>query len=311
MADRMNIESAPYALPIGYAGQAVTKPPNWHAYVVLDTLLNNLSTGLFLVAGTSELVRPESFAGLTRWAYPIALVLLILDLVCLVLDLGDPLRFHHMLRVWKPRSPMSLGTWCLTAFGPLLTANALLSLWPDSAGRLQWLRSLIFILGAVPAVGVTVYKGVLFSTTAQPGWKDARWLGGYFSCSALGAGTGELLLLATVLNRPEAMAPLRLPVPADGPESDRADPALVRNLGIPGPSSPRRFPNGHHCSDDTRGRAPATGAAGLWGPAGARRCGALLYSGGGGSAVRVCAAAAFVGEGERPPVPIWELGSVA
>jgi formate-dependent nitrite reductase membrane component NrfD len=210
MADRMNIESAPYALPIGYAGQAVTKPPNWHAYVVLDTLLNNLSTGLFLVAGTSELVRPESFAGLTRWAYPIALVLLILDLVCLVLDLGDPLRFHHMLRVWKPRSPMSLGTWCLTAFGPLLTANALLSLWPDSAGRLQWLRSLIFILGAVPAVGVTVYKGVLFSTTAQPGWKDARWLGGYFSCSALGAGTGELLLLATVLNRPEAMAPLRL-----------------------------------------------------------------------------------------------------
>jgi Ni/Fe-hydrogenase subunit HybB-like protein len=210
MAGRMNIESAPHALPIGYEGQAVTKPPNWHGYVVFDTLLNNMSTGLFLVAGIAELIRPATFAGLARWAYLIALLFLIADLVCLVLDLGDPLRFHHMLRVWKPRSPMSLGTWCLTAYGFLLAANALLGFWPDSTGSLGWLRNLIFLLGLVPAVGVTVYKGVLFSTTAQPGWKDARWLGGYFSCSAMGAGTGQLLFLAIQTGRQEAVAELRL-----------------------------------------------------------------------------------------------------
>ena len=32
------------------------------------------------------------------------------DLLFLVLDLGDPLRFHYMLRVFKPSAPMSLGT---------------------------------------------------------------------------------------------------------------------------------------------------------------------------------------------------------
>jgi len=36
----------------------------------------------------------------------------------LIADLGRPERFHHMLRVAKPSSPMSVGTWILTAYGP-------------------------------------------------------------------------------------------------------------------------------------------------------------------------------------------------
>jgi hypothetical protein len=55
-----------------------------------------------------------------------------------------------------------------------------------------------------------VYKGVLFSTTAQPGWSRARWLGGYFTNSALLLGAIELLLLATVMGQSKAAAVLRL-----------------------------------------------------------------------------------------------------
>jgi hypothetical protein len=65
---------------------------------------------------------------LAKVAYPVALVLLLVDLGLLVLDLGDPLRFHHMLRTFKPGSPMSVGTWCLTIFSLPLTAAAALSL---------------------------------------------------------------------------------------------------------------------------------------------------------------------------------------
>ncbi|RFU40111.1 hypothetical protein DZF91_18915, partial [Actinomadura logoneensis] len=36
----------------------------------------------------------------------------------LVHDLGRPDRFHHMLRVVKPTSPMSVGSWLLAAYGP-------------------------------------------------------------------------------------------------------------------------------------------------------------------------------------------------
>jgi hypothetical protein len=162
-----------------------------------------------MVTALGELVAPPTFGAVARVAYPFALLLLIGDLVCLVLDLGDPFRFHHMLRVWKPSSPMSLGTWCLTAYAAPLTALSVMSLWPGDTG-LEWTRRLLLVIGLVPALGVAVYKGVLFSTTAQPGWRDARWLGGYLSCSALVLGAAQLLLLAIGMEQSRAIAGLRV-----------------------------------------------------------------------------------------------------
>jgi Ni/Fe-hydrogenase subunit HybB-like protein len=191
----------------GYADRTVTKAPNWHGLVALDTLFNNMTTGLFLVAALGELSAPGLFAAVARLAYPIALVLLLADLVCLVLDLGDPLRFHHMLRVFKPTSPMSLGTWCLTVYALPLTVLALLSILPTHA--VDWLRKPAIIVGLLPALGTAVYKGVLFSTTAQPGWKDARWLGGYLATSALMLGAAQLLLLCGVTGQQDGTGALR------------------------------------------------------------------------------------------------------
>jgi Ni/Fe-hydrogenase subunit HybB-like protein len=210
MSTELNMESTRGATAVGYEGRPVTKAPNWHGLVTLDILFNNLSAGLFLVAAIGELVAPASFRSLAGVAYPIALIFLVADLVCLVLDLGDPLRFHHMLRVWKPSSPMSLGTWCLTAYAIPLTVLTAMSLLPAGGAGIEWLRRILLVVGLVPALGAAVYKGVLFSTTAQPGWSSARWLGGYFANSALLLGAVELLLLATVMGQPKAAAVLRL-----------------------------------------------------------------------------------------------------
>ncbi|MBN9520016.1 polysulfide reductase NrfD [bacterium] len=201
--------------PAGYAGRTVTKAPNWHELVVLDVLLNNLSTGLFLVAAVGELAAPAVFAAVTAWAYPVALVLLFADLGCLVLDLGDPFRFHHMLRVFKPSSPMSLGTWCLTVFSLFLTvvvavvAAVALGWLPGDSAVAWWARTLAVVGGLPFALGSAAYKGVLFSTSAQPGWKDARWLGAYLMNSALMLGAAELLLIAVLTDRAPAAATLR------------------------------------------------------------------------------------------------------
>src|SRR3954451_14661877 len=91
--------------PVGYASGPVTKAPDWHGLVAWDMLLNNLTTGLFLVAALGELAAPDGFTPLAKASSPLALALLLTDLACLVLALGDPLRFHHMLRVFKPPSP--------------------------------------------------------------------------------------------------------------------------------------------------------------------------------------------------------------
>ncbi|MBV8430538.1 MAG: polysulfide reductase NrfD [Solirubrobacterales bacterium] len=187
----------------------MTKAPAWHGLVAWDLLFNNLTTGLFLGAALTDLLAPEVFTPVVKAAYPLALALLLADLACLVLDLGDPWRFHYMLRIFKPTSPMSLGTWCLTIYSLPLTVAAALSLWPSAAPALDWARKSAVVLGLLPALGSALYKGVLFSTNAQPGWRDARWLGGYLTNSAFLLGCAEMLALAALLGQERAVALLR------------------------------------------------------------------------------------------------------
>jgi Ni/Fe-hydrogenase subunit HybB-like protein len=194
---------------VGYAARPVTKPPDWNRLVACDMLFSSLTSGLFLTAALGELLAAEVFAPLAKVAYPLALALLSADLVCLVLDLGDPFRFHHMLRVFKPTSPMSLGAWCMTAYSLPLTVAAALGLLTAGSHNLEWVRKAAVILGLLPALGAAVYKGVLLSTTAQPGWKDARWLGGYLANSALVLGCAVLLYLAVLLGEERARSVLR------------------------------------------------------------------------------------------------------
>jgi hypothetical protein len=193
----------------GYANMTVTKVPGWHGIIAWDALLNGMAMGLFLVAAICELAASAVFMHVAKIAYPIALVLLLVDLGLLVLDLGDPLRFHHMLRVFKPGSPMSLGTWCLTIFSLPLTAAAGLSVLSWLGFDFEWARIIAVVVGLLPGFGSAAYKGVLLSTNAQPGWKDARWLGGYLTNSALLMGCGELLVLSALIEQQQAIPILR------------------------------------------------------------------------------------------------------
>src|SRR3984957_738634 len=194
----------------GYENMPVTKVPGWHGIIAWDALLNGMATGLFMAAAVSELAAPAIFTPVAKIAYPVALVLLLVDLGLLVLDLGDPLRFHHMLRVFKPGSPMSVGTWCLTIFSLPLTAAAALSLLAEIGLDFEWARILAVVVGLLPGFGAAAYKGVLLSTNAQPGWKDARWLGGYLTNSALLIGCAELLVLSALIGQTRATAILRI-----------------------------------------------------------------------------------------------------
>jgi len=193
----------------GYTNMPMTKVPGWYGMIAWDALLNGMATGLFMAAAVSELAAPAVFTPVAKVAYPVALVLLLVDLTMLVFDLGDPLRFHHMLRVFKPHSPMSVGTWCLTIFSLPLTAAAGLSVLAELGLDFEWARILAVILGLLPAFGSAAYKGVLLSTNAQPGWKDARWLGGYLTNSALLMGCAELLVLSALMDQTQAIAVLR------------------------------------------------------------------------------------------------------
>lgn len=90
--------------------------------------------------------------------------------ILLIMDLGRPARFHHMLRVFKPTSPMSVGSWTLLVFsGAQATAAALTDL-----GWFPRVRVLADVVAGAFGALMTTYTAVLFSDTAVPVWHEAR-----------------------------------------------------------------------------------------------------------------------------------------
>ena len=105
-----------------------------------------------------------------------SLVGLGLSMPFLILDLGRPERFLNMLRVVKPTSPMSIGTWLLSGFsaatgaavaGELLSAVKPL---PVSGPLSLTAQGAAALLGT----GVATYTAALVSDTAVPAWHEGR-----------------------------------------------------------------------------------------------------------------------------------------
>jgi formate-dependent nitrite reductase membrane component NrfD len=81
-------------------------------------------------------------------------------------DLGRKLRFFNMLRVFRPSSPMSIGSWTLAGTGFLAALSLLFK---------RGAVSLFVLWGE--ALGGTVlagYTGVLLANTANPLWQGTR-----------------------------------------------------------------------------------------------------------------------------------------
>ena len=163
-----------------YYGRPVVKASPWQADIPAYLFLGGLAGGSSLLAAGADLTgRP----GLRRSCRVTALGALGVSFAALVHDLGRPARFHHMLRVAKFTSPMSVGTWILTAYGPLAALAALSEardqlprpLRTGLVGRaLPVAGSAAGVLAGVLAPALASYTAVLLADTATPSWHDAR-----------------------------------------------------------------------------------------------------------------------------------------
>lgn len=184
-----------------YYGRPVVKASPWEQDVPAYLFVGGLAAGSSLLAAGADLTGRSAMRRTGRLG---ALVGLTISLVALVRDLGRPERFHHMLRVAKPTSPMSVGTWLLTAYGPFAGLAGAAELRRVLPARLrEGLVGRLLDSGARPAglvaaaVAPTVasYTAVLLSDTATPTWHDAhRHLPFVFVGSAAAASGGLALL---------------------------------------------------------------------------------------------------------------------
>ena len=93
-----------------------------------------------------------------------------LSVAALVHDLGRPARFVNMLRVWKPTSPMSVGSWLLAGNVPAAGAAAL----ADVTGALPTVGAVATGVAALAGPAVATYTGALVADTAVPAWHDGH-----------------------------------------------------------------------------------------------------------------------------------------
>ena len=164
----------PDATFTSYYGRPVVKPSPWEKDIPAYLFLGGLAAGSSLLAAGAD---ATGRASLRRTGRLGALISITLSFLALVHDLGKPSRFVNMLRVAKPTSPMSVGTWILSLYGPAagLAGAAELPLLPRFVRRL--LRPFARPAGVVAATAapsVASYTAVLLADTATPAWNAAR-----------------------------------------------------------------------------------------------------------------------------------------
>jgi hypothetical protein len=109
-------QPVPEARFTSYYGRPVLKPPVWRALDIAGYLyLGGLAGASSVLAAGAELGGRHRLARSARIGAGAAITL---GAVALVHDLGRPARFVNMLRVVKVSSPMSIGSWLLTAYAP-------------------------------------------------------------------------------------------------------------------------------------------------------------------------------------------------
>jgi formate-dependent nitrite reductase membrane component NrfD len=180
---------------VGYYGLPALKRPHWQWQVPLYFFLSGLAGAAYLLATLADLFGADEDQPVVSTGRWLALVALLPCPPLLIDDLARPDRFLHMLRIVKPRSPMSVGSWGLTLFGGLAGGSALLEL----VGAPRRLRRGLGLAGAPLAAFVGTYTGVLLAATAVPIWGRARaFLSPIFflsGCSAALAAIGLTLKL--------------------------------------------------------------------------------------------------------------------
>ena len=147
-----------------YYGRPVIKELVWKPEITWYFFTGGLagaSAGLAHLSGEGPLAR-------RAWATALAGVAASPPL--LISDLGVPTRFLNMLRMFKVTSPMSVGSWLLSAAGTAIGVAAL----NEFTGLLDGPARLARPAAATLGMPLSTYTAGLIAQTAIPVWHEAR-----------------------------------------------------------------------------------------------------------------------------------------
>ncbi|MHA6803597.1 NrfD/PsrC family molybdoenzyme membrane anchor subunit [Salinifilum ghardaiensis] len=185
--------TVPDAQFTSYYGRPVIKPPVWKVPDVPAYLYLGGTAGASSLVG--ELAAWTGRSRLRRVGRIAASAGSLASVGALIHDLGRPERFLNMLRVFKPTSPLSVGSWILAPFSGLTAATAA----SEVTGLLPLLGRVSGAAGCVLAPAMLTYTAVLLADTAVPAWHEGhRELPFVFAGSALTSGAAVALVAVPV-----------------------------------------------------------------------------------------------------------------
>jgi protein NrfD len=175
-----------------YYGRPAIKPSPYGWIVATYIFVGALAAGLQIVVTAAELLGISGSADVSLIGRAIALGGAILGGILLIAELHTKQRFYNMLRIFRPTSPMSIGTYVLIGFG----------FWSLIAflGELFGVALLGVVCGCLAAVTgwwMASYTAALMSATATPLWAAApKLLAMRFASSAIATGAAAASLVA-------------------------------------------------------------------------------------------------------------------
>lgn len=194
------VAGGPIPIKPGYYGEPVVRPPVWTWEIAAYFFIGGCG-------GMAGVIAAGAFAfgqrDVTRAAMWIAFAAAILSPILLILDLGRARLFLNMLRVFKYKSPMSVGSWIVTFFGINAVPGVIaMELWQrqifsGAIGSVVIIVAVLLIIGTgFWGMFLATYTGVLVSVTAIPAWFLHRIiLPIHFGTAGLGSAAGLLELL--------------------------------------------------------------------------------------------------------------------
>jgi len=193
-----------------YYDYPVLKATTWHWQIIWYFFFGGLAAGCYVIASIASLFGSREDRAVARTGYYLSLLALLPCPALLIKDLGRPERFLHMLRIFKVKSPMSMGTWALVSFSLFSGVTAVIQAARDGILGRWWGARLLAALPqrliALPgtAIGFFLgsYTGVLLAATSVPLWSRSKLLGGIFITSALSTSTALLSFVLRLAGAP-------------------------------------------------------------------------------------------------------------
>lgn len=199
--DAVGVRPAGSPIPVasvetGYYGVPLLKEPQWSWEIPVYFFVGGAAGAASVIAQFAQMTGAKT--EIVRDARTVAALGAVISPALLVSDLGVPSRFLNMLRVFKVQSPMSVGVYIVSAFGPP-TVVAKIANWlrNDRSGTmLKIVEGSSGLLSALFGLGMATYTGVLIGATAIPVWnRNIDSLPVHFALSGLGAGASAIQLM--------------------------------------------------------------------------------------------------------------------